>query len=210
MVRPDHTRAGACFNARRVSPAGSVSGPWLYVVALAADSTGVRRSRTLAGHQAVRFPAPCLHEDSLRGNDGNIACSSFPRRRESTMFADHRYSDAGHVNRYPCRHSRIACPREGGEREFMGPFAGLATRVRQTNTDAPAPGGWRAFKPIEPCGMLPGACLSPASHLCAIVAASRSAGPGGVAERSKALVLKTSEPRGSVGSNPTPPPLPPP
>ena len=37
-----------------------------------------------------------------------------------------------------------------------------------------------------------------------IAADRRMTGPGGVAEWSKALVLKTSEPRGSVGSNPTP------
>ena len=39
---------------------------------------------------------------------------------------------------------------------------------------------------------------------CTIAGDRRMTDPGGVAEWSKALVLKTSEPRGSVGSNPTP------
>ena len=45
---------------------------------------------------------------------------------------------------------------------------------------------------------------APDSQSRAMAAVARLRSPGGVAEWSKALVLKTSEPRGSVGSNPTP------
>ena len=45
---------------------------------------------------------------------------------------------------------------------------------------------------------------APSGQRCAGAAALRQPASGGVAEWPKALVLKTSEPRGSVGSNPTP------
>ena len=59
---------------------------------------------------------------------------------------------------------------------------------------------WAGFMLFNPrvCLPLAGAASAPRAR--------RRAVPeyGGVAEWSKALVLKTSEPRGSVGSNPTP------
>ena len=47
---------------------------------------------------------------------------------------------------------------------------------------------------------------APSGQRCAGAVSLRQPASGGVAEWPKALVLKTSEPRGSVGSNPTPPP----
>ena len=65
--------------------------------------------------------------------------------------------------------------------------------------------GMRAsFMPSGRCAMLMPLVRASALQPCAIAAGWQISGPGGVAEWSKALVLKTSEPRGSVGSNPTP------
>ena len=68
---------------------------------------------------------------------------------------------------------------------------------------APA-GARRAFKQADPCGMLPGAHAGFGLTFMRDRRRPAAPGPGGVAEWSKALVLKTSEPKGSVGSNPTP------
>ena len=61
-----------------------------------------------------------------------------------------------------------------------------------------------SFMPSDRCAMLMPLVRASALQSCAIAAGWRISGLGGVAEWSKALVLKTSEPRGSVGSNPTP------
>ena len=57
--------------------------------------------------------------------------------------------------------------------------------------------------PFNPRGILAARRDRP-GRFGAAPAAAPAPGHGGVAEWSKALVLKTSEPRGSVGSNPTP------
>ena len=61
-----------------------------------------------------------------------------------------------------------------------------------------------SFMPSDPCGMLTVACAGIGFAIACDCRRPVAIRHGGVAEWPKALVLKTSEPRGSVGSNPTP------